>query len=579
MSYVFPDETGSQRRRRRYYSPTVLQQTAKYSSSNDERTKSDNTLTASVISSTSSSPITASSTNILTGRRKSELSVHMENARRQTTSETSKFKTPSSKYITANQKNSISDKESSGKTKTSNKENIKHTFRDLHKNKTSNNNNLMTSRSDLDSCKDISKKMDELAAFARDSLARVEALTNKNNEIARCSFKSAQKNDGEVRSDHSSSILRKKSVEDIMDPPNADIHQNPPGPVSILKRKVSQDEGKTDGGSAPSSIQPVTFSPSVVEPATTNRKQGILKKRRSLDESQVLRHRSYSPDTNLANGRDSRSILKGQRRSSLEEITRMQSPDPHLQGILKRKSLRNEEDIEHLLNSPQGILKRKSNTSSAGSSSASSHVSITTAVILAAAGGAEMVLEHSDAVKPILKKKSSSEERPCSETLTFDTPKPILKKKSSTDTDESEDRPKKPILKLSRRSLDGLEKTGEDSVLFKQSSTDSEREVKPILKLGNREDAQRAKLSFCVNDQLRSSSPVMPSMRHKSFDEGHTEFSEHRRQRPVSVSELVMNFEKTPTSHMGAVPKKYNSIRNSERHRTQPVTHNEVEDR
>lgn len=49
-----------------------------------------------------------------------------------------------------------------------------------------------------------------------------------------------------------------------------------------------------------------------------------------------------------------------------------------------------------------------------GSTSSTPHVSITTAVILAAAGGAEMILEpeHSsqDSVKPILKKKSFSEE-------------------------------------------------------------------------------------------------------------------------------------------------------------------------
>lgn len=49
-----------------------------------------------------------------------------------------------------------------------------------------------------------------------------------------------------------------------------------------------------------------------------------------------------------------------------------------------------------------------------GSTSSTPHVSITTAVILAAAGGAEMILEpeqpSQDSVKPILKKKSFSEE-------------------------------------------------------------------------------------------------------------------------------------------------------------------------
>lgn len=422
--------------------------------------------------------------------------------------------------------------------------------------------------------------MDELVAFARDSLARVEALTNKSNELVKCSSRTpgAQKGEGE-KNGKSYSILRKKSTEDIIDQSILDM-PHPAGPISILKRKVSQDEGKSDNTTLPSTNPPVTFSPSVVEPATTNRKQGILKKRRSLDESQVLRHRSCSPDTNLANGRDSRSILKGQRRSSLEEITRTQSPDSHLQSILKRKSSKNEDDMENLLNSPQGILKRKSNASSAGSSSASSHVSITTAVILAAAGGAEMVLDPWDAVKPILKKKSLSEEWPCNETSTQDTPKPILKKKSSTDTDDSEERPKRPILKLSRRSLDGLEKNGEDFTLYKQNSIDFDWEVRPILKQSSREEAQRSKLSFCVNDQLRSSTPDVPSMRHRSSDEGHAESAEHRRSRPVSVSDLVMNFEKAPTVlSTGAVPKKYNAKRNSERHRTQPITHTEVEDR
>lgn len=48
-----------------------------------------------------------------------------------------------------------------------------------------------------------------------------------------------------------------------------------------------------------------------------------------------------------------------------------------------------------------------------GSTTSTPHVSITTAVILAAAGGAEMILEpepSQDSVKPILKKKSLSEE-------------------------------------------------------------------------------------------------------------------------------------------------------------------------
>lgn len=102
-----------------------------------------------------------------------------------------------------------------------------------------------------------------------------------------------------------------------------------------------------------------------------------------------MRHRSCSPD--VAVKTDSRSILKNQRRSSLEELTRTQSPELQLHGILKRKTSRTEED-DQSLNSPQGILKRKSGASSAGSTGSTPHVSITTAVILAAARGAEMVI-------------------------------------------------------------------------------------------------------------------------------------------------------------------------------------------
>lgn len=49
------------------------------------------------------------------------------------------------------------------------------------------------------------------------------------------------------------------------------------------------------------------------------RRQGILKKHRSLDEAEVTRRRSCSPDIDIA---EFRPILKHQRRSSLEELRR-----------------------------------------------------------------------------------------------------------------------------------------------------------------------------------------------------------------------------------------------------------------
>lgn len=437
-----------------------------------------------------------------------------------------------------------SDKESTNMTRVANKENI------------------IDKKSKPETCKDISKRMDELAAFARESLARVEALANRTKESLNANKHPRQ--DAKL-----SSILKKKSVEEAeVEPPAHHFSL----PVSILKRKVSQDEA------APSHVLPVTFSPSVVEPATTNRKQGILKKRRSLDESQVLRHRSCSPD--VANTSEARSILKNQRRSSLEEIARTSSPD--LQGILKRKSSRHEEDLDHSLNSPQGILKRRSGASSAGSSSTTSHVSITTAVILAAAGGAEMVLDQSpEAVKPILKKKSFSDERPSIDS-SCETPKPILKKKSSTDTDDSEEKPKKPILKTPRYSLDGSEEINASRLYHHQNSTDSstERDVKPILKQNS------VKLTLPEDESpvvRRSRRPNTICTANISFTGRASVKKEEdaslRRPRPLSVSELVMSFEKNPDSSTGAVPKRSSFKRNSERYRTQPVTFNELEAR
>lgn len=497
----------------------------------------------------------------------------MENARRGVTipySEMGKLRSsPPKKALNSNVKDkylpklpisSNSDKDVATKTKTANKENI-----------------INEKKNNSESCLEISKRMDELAAFARESLARVEALTNRTKASAKLDV-STTRLQKTVDSSRPSSILKKKSFEDITVETTTTTCQNSSAPVSILKRKVPLEEQTVS-----SNIPPVTFSPSVVEPTTTNRKQGILKKRRSLDESQVLRHRSCSPDV----AKDLKgSILKSQRRSSLEEITRIQSPDSHIHGILKRKSLRNEEDLDNSLNSPQGILKRRSGASSAGSSSTTSHVSITTAVILAAAGGAEMVLDSppAETVKPILKKKSFSEEHPGTESFGYETPKPILKKKSSTDTDDSEERPKKPILKMPRHSLDSMEEVKNLRLFCHQSSTDSscEREVKPILKQNS------LKLTFSEDEHLcdtvlrnrngRRPSTICTDFTSTARTVEKTEDADLRRQRPLSVSELVMSFEKTPIS-TGAVPKKVNIKRNSERYRTQPVTSNELEAR
>uniref|UniRef100_A0A2A4K6Z4 Uncharacterized protein n=1 Tax=Heliothis virescens TaxID=7102 RepID=A0A2A4K6Z4_HELVI len=303
-------------------------------------------------------------------------------------------------------------------------------------------------------------------------------------------------------------------------------------PVSILKRKsIHEDSAVSNTTNQAIASPPVTFSPNVVEPrngrSDSRQRQGILKKRRSLDESQVARRRSCSPEVSFAEDgslETNKSILKN-RRSSLEDVVRNRSPDGQIQGILKRKMSREEEhhtdDLSQGSPEPHGILKRKSNSSSS-SSTASSHVSIAQAVLLAAAGGAEIVEDDKEIVRPILKKKSFSEERPCPDVVLSDTPKPILKKKSTEFDDFDFDLPKKPILKSSKK-LSGDEghassfDLSEDdrssrrpSLLRSRTSDHSgsecEAAVRPILKqrgsslTRERSQSPRPRLSFCADN-------------------------------------------------------------------------------
>lgn len=426
----------------------------------------------------------------------------------------------------------------------------------------------------------LTSRMDALAALTKETLARVDRLSRKNKNSQKNSDKvntvdNSKNYNSQVIETKSSDIKLGNPLEDvriintpIMDIPStsrrvserlsdidavtqhliqfekqnlcsADIKSNDANrkqaeplssmlsytPVSILKRKSLQEEHGSSGASTGNiATPPVTFSPNVVDPIPKSRRygQGILKKRRSLDESQVNRHRSCSPEVAIIDDSQSRPILKSQRRSSLEEVIRGRSPDGQIQGILKRKYSRDGdiqvEDRSLGSPEPQGILKRKSNSSS-GSSTASSHVSIAQAVILAAAKGAELV-EEKDSFRPILKKKSFSEERPCPEVFIVDGPKPILKKKSLTESDHSDhDKPKKTILKPIYKMDDGnsssFDHSEEDqssrrSSLLRNKGVDSESEssnVKPILKQRasshSREHSQspRPHLSFCSDDE------------------------------------------------------------------------------
>lgn len=202
-----------------------------------------------------------------------------------------------------------------------------------------------------------------------------------------------------------------------------------------------------------------------------SRKHGILKKSGgSLDESHL--RRSCSPDMESTG-----SILKNgrNRRSSLEE-------NGNRQSILKKK------DDEH---GPYGILKKKN---SIDEGFEHMYMSIADHTILAANG--DKTLQNVEEVKPILKKRRSTEEHPFLDPASSSetTPRPILKKKSSTDTDELDDWPKKTILKTSHRK--SKNENTDISEVLRRISLESAPLTKPT--------AQR--LSFCDDEDQSSES-------------------------------------------------------------------------
>lgn len=216
--------------------------------------------------------------------------------------------------------------------------------------------------------------------------------------------------------------------------------------ISILKHKSLDIETTT----ADESRQFVTLAVDNIK--VNNKKHGILKKRSSLDENEILRRRSNSPDVYAdLSSLDYPPISTNERRSSLDELVkRSRSPESHLTSILKRKTSGEDDREEFYTTEPQSILKRPS-SGGCKSNSAGHHVSIAAAVAKTL-GNTEFINGGAcTQVRPILKKKISREESSSSDPPSLE-PRPILKKKSSTESDEHEDKPKKTILKSSKKS-------------------------------------------------------------------------------------------------------------------------------
>lgn len=234
----------------------------------------------------------------------------------------------------------------------------------------------------------------------------------------------------------STAISRRKSEENSTTQPSNNI-------VSILKRKDS---------STSSNASLVTFSPNVIDIEPTSRRpahrQGILKKRSSLDES--LRYsRSHSPSSASSAESEKGCLVKNTgRRNSSEEINH--------HGILKQKSYDSSGGGSAAgyssgiggssggYNTPnssssgvQGILKKPSLTPSDHShEQPTKHVSISEAVILAAAELCKDMFIIDDGqsesyIKPILKLDNEHSQQQQERR-----PKPILKKNHSSENEE-----------------------------------------------------------------------------------------------------------------------------------------------
>ncbi|XP_075160684.1 supervillin isoform X3 [Haematobia irritans] len=332
-----------------------------------------------------------------------------------------------------------------------------------------------------------------------------------------------------------SPILRRKSTDD---PLNNTLSQTPNQIVSILKKKDYLSA--CESSSASSNASPVTFSASVMDTPSKQKRSGILKKRSSLDESRYY-SRSHSPDE--------RSIfIKSARRNSLEETAANGnnigacSFTHGTHGILKQSSYDSFKsdscpstsggamgggsggESQH----PHSILKKKDSTSTPSDcAQGTKHVSISQAVILAAAELSATEPMYSSVFNDDLSYTPGNEEYDIKPILKLETsinedcvkpPKPILKKKSSGDSDEHEI---KPILKTSRKSsreefdFDPFS-DGENAPL------NQEPLVRPILKTDSpskRRSIGGPEIAADIqNDERETNSPYMLKRRTRSLE-------------------------------------------------------------
>ncbi|XP_018913821.2 supervillin isoform X1 [Bemisia tabaci] len=389
---------------------------------------------------------------------------------------------------------------------------------------------------------------------------------------------------------HPSSILKKKSIDETA-LPTLNFHSSP---ASILKRKVSHDESSSSASLSVASACMPSSSSAILE---LSRRQGILKKNCSFDEAELLKRRSCSPELGIsAPFTEFKSILKNQHRSSLENLSLDDTvPEPELHPILK-KSARQESTESTISPEPHSILKRKTSVHNVSPS----HVAL-----LDSAENSDF--SASESVKPILKKKSSSEENESTAStglLSYEILKPILKKKSITDIEpEDENRPVKPILKSIRKSPEFDEK-----VLQKRLSL--EVDVKPILKpsrVGSLDNEDSSSDDGVVEEKnvanfLRSISKMSlkkhknrtPTQTRHSLDLSYI-MSQRTRDstspensepvRPLSVAERIINLENfiaqetsssenlSPCSPRTSISK---PARSRKRFSTQPITYQEL---